>query len=38
MIKEKKLHEDAESALQSLNDLLKDIKAHPERYVKIEIF
>jgi phospholipid/cholesterol/gamma-HCH transport system substrate-binding protein len=38
LIKEKKLHEDAESALQSLNDLLKDIKAHPERYVKIEIF
>lgn len=38
LIKEKKLHEDAEAALQSLNDLLKDIKAHPERYLKIEIF
>jgi len=38
LIKEKKLHEDAEAALKSLNDLLSDIKAHPERYVKIEIF
>jgi len=38
LIKEKKLHEDAEAAFQSLNDLLKDIKAHPERYLKIEIF
>jgi phospholipid/cholesterol/gamma-HCH transport system substrate-binding protein len=38
LIKEKKLHEDAEAALKSLNDLLKDIKAHPERYVKIELF
>jgi phospholipid/cholesterol/gamma-HCH transport system substrate-binding protein len=38
LIKEKKLHEDAEAALQSLNDLINDIKAHPERYVKIEIF
>ena len=38
LIKEKKLHEDAEAALKSLNDLLKDIKAHPERYVKTELF
>jgi phospholipid/cholesterol/gamma-HCH transport system substrate-binding protein len=38
LIKDKKLHEDAEAALQSLNNLLNDIKAHPERYVKIEIF
>ena len=38
LIKEKKLNEDAEAALKSLNDLLSDIKAHPERYVKIEIF
>jgi phospholipid/cholesterol/gamma-HCH transport system substrate-binding protein len=38
LIKEKKLHEDAEAALQSLNDLINDIKAHPERYLKIEIF
>jgi phospholipid/cholesterol/gamma-HCH transport system substrate-binding protein len=38
LIKEKKLHQDAENALKSLNDLLSDIKKHPERYVKIEIF
>jgi phospholipid/cholesterol/gamma-HCH transport system substrate-binding protein len=38
LIKEKKLHQDAEEALRSLNELLLDIKAHPERYVKIEIF
>ncbi len=38
LIKEKKLHEDAEAALQSLNDLVKDIKAHPERYLKIKVF
>jgi phospholipid/cholesterol/gamma-HCH transport system substrate-binding protein len=38
LIKEKKLHNDAEAALKTLNDLLADIKAHPERYVRIEIF
>jgi phospholipid/cholesterol/gamma-HCH transport system substrate-binding protein len=38
LIKEKKLHEDAERALKSLNDLIEDIKKHPERYLKVEIF
>jgi phospholipid/cholesterol/gamma-HCH transport system substrate-binding protein len=38
LIKEKDLHEDAERALKSLNDLIADVKAHPERYLKIEIF
>ena len=38
LIKEKKLHEQMESTLESLNDLIKDIKAHPERYITIEIF
>ena len=38
LIKERKLHEDAEAALQSLNELLTDIKAHPGRYLKIELF
>jgi phospholipid/cholesterol/gamma-HCH transport system substrate-binding protein len=38
LIKEKNLHQDAERAIESLNDLINDIKAHPERYLKIEIF
>jgi phospholipid/cholesterol/gamma-HCH transport system substrate-binding protein len=38
LIKEKKLHQDAEATLKSLNDLIADIKAHPERYIRIEIF
>jgi phospholipid/cholesterol/gamma-HCH transport system substrate-binding protein len=38
LIKDRKLHQDAENTLKSLNDLLIDIKAHPERYLKIEIF
>jgi phospholipid/cholesterol/gamma-HCH transport system substrate-binding protein len=38
LIKEKKLHQDAERALDSLNNLINDIKAHPERYVKIKLF
>jgi phospholipid/cholesterol/gamma-HCH transport system substrate-binding protein len=38
LIKEKKLHQQMESTLQSLNDLIDDIKAHPERYITIEIF
>ena len=38
LIKEKKLHQDAERAIASLNDLINDIKAHPERYVKIKLF
>jgi phospholipid/cholesterol/gamma-HCH transport system substrate-binding protein len=38
LIKEKKLHEQMEATLQSLNDLIADIKAHPERYITIEIF
>jgi phospholipid/cholesterol/gamma-HCH transport system substrate-binding protein len=38
LIKEKRLHQDAEAALQALNELLQDVKAHPERYLKIELF
>jgi len=38
LIKEKKLHEQMESTLESMNDLITDIKANPERYITIEIF
>ncbi len=38
LIKEKKLHERMESTLESMNDLITDIKANPERYITIEIF
>jgi len=38
LIKEKKLHEQMESTLESMNDLIADIKANPERYLTIEIF
>jgi phospholipid/cholesterol/gamma-HCH transport system substrate-binding protein len=38
LIKEKKLHEDLETTLENLNELLKDIKEHPERYIKLRIF
>jgi phospholipid/cholesterol/gamma-HCH transport system substrate-binding protein len=38
LINDKTLFEDTETAIHSLNDLLVDIKAHPERYIRIEIF
>jgi phospholipid/cholesterol/gamma-HCH transport system substrate-binding protein len=37
-IKEKKLYEDLEASITNLNLLISDIKEHPERYLKIEIF
>ena len=38
LVYEKKLHDDLEAAVKNLNALLEDVKAHPERYLKIEIF
>ena len=38
LLKEKKLHEDLETTIKDLDELIKDIKEHPERYINIEIF
>jgi phospholipid/cholesterol/gamma-HCH transport system substrate-binding protein len=38
LLKEKKLHQDLEATVRDLDELIKDIKEHPERYTKIEIF
>ena len=38
LIKEKKLHEQMESTLKSLDDLIADIEANPGRYITVEIF
>jgi phospholipid/cholesterol/gamma-HCH transport system substrate-binding protein len=38
LIKEKHLYEEIEGALDSLKSLVNDIREHPERYIKIEIF
>jgi phospholipid/cholesterol/gamma-HCH transport system substrate-binding protein len=38
LISDKKLHEDMEQVLENLNSLLDDVKADPQRYLKIEIF
>jgi len=38
LIKEKKLHEQMESTLKSMDELIADIKANPERYITVEIF
>lgn len=38
LIREKKLYEELDSTLENLNLLIEDIKEHPERYIKIEIF
>lgn len=38
LLKEKKLHQDLEATVRDLDELIKDIKEHPERYTTIEIF
>lgn len=38
LIREKKLYEELEASIANLNRLISDIKEHPERYLKIEIF
>ncbi len=38
LVNEKKLHQDVEQVLASLNALLADVKADPRKYFKIEIF
>jgi len=38
LIKEKKLYEQLDATLENLNLLIEDIKEHPERYIKLEIF
>jgi phospholipid/cholesterol/gamma-HCH transport system substrate-binding protein len=38
LIKEKDLHDDLEATIKNLDTLIKDVKEHPERYIKLEIF
>ena len=38
LIKERKLHEQMESTLKSMEELIADIKANPDRYITVEIF
>lgn len=38
LVKEKDLHQQIESAVKDLDSLIKDIREHPERYIKVEIF
>jgi phospholipid/cholesterol/gamma-HCH transport system substrate-binding protein len=38
LIKEKRIHEQIEATLEDLQTLVNDIRAHPERYLTIEIF
>jgi phospholipid/cholesterol/gamma-HCH transport system substrate-binding protein len=38
LVKEKDLHQQMESTVKDLDALIKDIKEHPERYIKVEIF
>jgi phospholipid/cholesterol/gamma-HCH transport system substrate-binding protein len=38
LIKEKDIHDDLEATIKNLDALIKDVKEHPERYIKLEIF
>ena len=38
LIKEKRIHQQMETTLETLQKLVNDIKEHPERYLTIEIF
>jgi phospholipid/cholesterol/gamma-HCH transport system substrate-binding protein len=38
LVKEKDLHQEIETAVKNLDLLIKDIREHPERYIKVEIF
>lgn len=38
LVKEETLYRDMEAAVKNLEVLIKDIKEHPERYIKVEIF
>ena len=38
LVKEKGLHDEIETAVKNLDLLIKDIREHPERYIKVEIF
>jgi phospholipid/cholesterol/gamma-HCH transport system substrate-binding protein len=38
LVKEKTLHDQIETAVKNLDLLIKDIREHPERYIKVEIF
>jgi phospholipid/cholesterol/gamma-HCH transport system substrate-binding protein len=38
LIKEKRLHEQMEKALTSMEELIADIKANPNRYINVKIF
>jgi hypothetical protein len=38
LVKDKKVYNDLDSAVGSLNTLLVDVKAHPFRYVNVSFF
>jgi phospholipid/cholesterol/gamma-HCH transport system substrate-binding protein len=38
LLKEKDIHDDLEATIKNLDALIKDVKEHPERYIKLEIF
>jgi phospholipid/cholesterol/gamma-HCH transport system substrate-binding protein len=38
LVKERDLHDEMETAVKNLDLLIKDIREHPERYIKVEIF
>jgi phospholipid/cholesterol/gamma-HCH transport system substrate-binding protein len=38
LIKEKDIHDDLKATIKNLDTLIKDVKEHPERYIKLEIF
>ncbi|HVP58525.1 MAG TPA: MlaD family protein [bacterium] len=38
LIKERDLHDELEATIKNLDLLIKDVKEHPERYMKVEIF
>jgi phospholipid/cholesterol/gamma-HCH transport system substrate-binding protein len=38
LVKEKRLHQEMENTIKALNDLIKDIKENPQRYVTVKLF
>jgi phospholipid/cholesterol/gamma-HCH transport system substrate-binding protein len=38
LIKEKDIHDELQATIKNLDALIKDVKEHPERYMKVEIF
>jgi len=38
LLKERDLHDEVETTIKNLDALIKDIKEHPERYIKLKVF